>query len=203
MKKALSFALAIILALSLCACGQSANQKAFKSSVKAIPKEITYEAGEQIAEAFTAYQALSDEEKLNTDTSAYDSAVVSFSELPAVEVCADIKSRMKDPSSFRLYGDVVWIYFSDSDFYTACIECDAKNGFGAYSGVTGYESYWSESDGFWGIVSDDNDSFVGIYKTIMDGVTIDTETLWAEKGISYIIIPGKAVAAALGCEYIA
>lgn len=62
MKKAISLMLALVLCLSLCACGKSEAVKNVETLIKAIG-EVSEESGEAITAAEAAYNALTDEEK--------------------------------------------------------------------------------------------------------------------------------------------
>lgn len=88
MKKIVALVLVAVMAFALCACGQSAEMKAYESAAAALPSEINYDSWDAIAAAQAAYDALSDAEKSKADTSALDSAKAAFLALPIVDDCA-------------------------------------------------------------------------------------------------------------------
>ena len=62
MKKVIALFFAVVMLLSLCACGKSDNAKVCEGLIGTIG-EVTLESGETIKLAEEAYDALSEEEK--------------------------------------------------------------------------------------------------------------------------------------------
>lgn len=206
MKKTVAFILVLVMAFALCACGQSAELKAYKAAAKALPAEITYDSWDAIKTTNDAYTSLSEDERKSVDTVAFDAAVDAFKELPAFQACKYVKDSMKDPSSFRLYDDVVWSDFTKVDppdaSHVICLRGDAKNSWGAYAGAHRYEVLYSDTDGIVGYLYDENNEYMGFYEKIYTGTTPELEAERAENGIVYFAIPGEAAAFAIGCEYV-
>lgn len=206
MKKFVALVLVAVMALALCACGQSAEMKAYKAAVKALPSEINYDSWDAIKAANDAYAALSEDEKKSADTTAFDAAVDSFKQLTAFQACKYVKDSMKDPSSFRLYDEVIWSDFTKVEppdaSHVICLRGDAKNSWGAYAGAHRYEVLYSDTNGIVGYIYDESADYMDFYGKIYVGSTPELEAERAEGGIVYFAIPGEAAAFAIGCEYV-
>ena len=139
-----------------------------------------------------------------------------------LEVIKEYKSHLKDPSSMRIYGDIIVANFNLDDGDTSTlisVVCDAKNSYGAYSGKSDTLIMFStdtdpvfieeggELDELYIDVRSLYDSFAEI-----DRLKEDTRKTLGEKAdevlgeeterpFTFEKFDGKAVAKALGAEY--
>ena len=136
----------------LTACGKSEEVKNCEQLIKAIDANITLDSCGAVGAARLAYEALPEEDAKKVDTSILNAAEEKLLDITGspFQACKELMGYMKDPSSFRIYGNVVLVDMSGSTddgerAYFTVISCDAKNSWGAYNGKTLYEAmFFSE-----------------------------------------------------------
>lgn len=205
MKKIISIALCLIMAFTLCACGKSQAVKDYEKMVKDIGTEIDYDSAELLAAARKAYNQLTEEEKKSVKIDDLEKLESEFFDLPCSPVkCAEyLKKSMKDPSSFRIYGEVLFVEFSEEitqkSFLTALLG-DAKNGFGAYNGKNQYEVFALADTGEMLFMSEDSEHFMDLYNDYFNASEEQLE-IFTSGGLKFIVFDGQTIADAIGCEY--
>lgn len=200
MKKIVALVLVAVMAFALCACSQSAEMKAYESAAAALPSEINYDSWDAIAAAQAAYDALSDAEKSKADTSALDSAKAAFLALPIVDDCAFLKSKLANPESMKLFGDVTrYIIHKENadDIFFTCAHFDGLNANAVYTGSTRAEIK-SNPAGDRAVYIEGGKYFSGI-EDMTKWVTVEK---LAEMGVDIVTVSGQAIAAAIDCEYV-
>lgn len=204
MKKMISTVLILALVFSLCACGKTEAAKAWEEEVAKIETGADYSLAQIIAGTREDYNKLTDEEKGTVKLESFEKLEAEFFNLPCSPVkCAEyLKKHMKDPSSFRIYGDVIFITFSAEagEYYLTAVVCDAKNGYGAYNGKSSYEIMATPEDENIVAWSEDDSYFLDMYDRICSA-TEDQAQLYADHGITYAIFDGKRIAEYIDCEY--
>lgn len=203
MKKIISIVLLAALCLCLAACGKTQAAKDWETSVAAIGEDINYDSAPAIAQARREYEALTDEEKKSVDLENFETKEKTFFELPAspLKSAEYLKSKMKDPTSFRLYGDIFFAEFDNDEGeligYVAQIGCAAKNGYGAYGGEEMYDVIVL-ADGSVTIVSDDDSTYLDFTGFVPQGeISMTSE----EHGMKITVFDGQHIADLMGCEY--
>lgn len=203
MKRFINIMLLAALCLCLAACGKTQAAKDWEASVAAIGEDINYDSAPAIAQARREYEALTDEEKKSVDLEKFETIEKTFFELPAspLKSAEYLKSKMKDPTSFRLYGDIFFAEFDNDEGeligYVAQIGCAAKNGYGAYSGEEMYDVIVL-ADGSVTIVSDDDSTYLDFTGFVPQGeISVASE----EHGMKITVFDGKHIADLMGCEY--
>lgn len=72
-------------------------------------------------------------------------------ELETADIVKGLQLKMKDPASFRIYGDVTVVEMDNGAGAAGCtyaLSIDAKNSFGAYTGASGAEITVLPTSGF-------------------------------------------------------
>lgn len=132
-----------------------------------------------------------------------------------IEAITVLKDDLKDPTSMRIYGDIVAVTFVDTNQTAISVIYDAKNSYGAYSGKSTAEIFLSQTiDPFY--VTNDSDYFIDIRSVADDMETMatrlendnlsDSERENIEFAISKTtieILSGETVASMLDVEYYA
>ena len=205
MKKFLALVLVVALVFSMSACGKSEEAKACEQLINSIEAEINLDNCGAVAAARFAYDALSDEDAEKVDTSSLESAETTLLNLTGspFAACKEVKDTMKDPTSFRIYGDVLFVVFnapdkSTSTTYVTCLTGDAKNSYGAYAGKTKFEVMHLGGESFW--FSEDSSSFLGLSDTINAKNLTDEQ--WADQGFTWYVFSGERIAELINCEYV-
>lgn len=113
-----------------------------------------------------------------------------------LEAIEGYKNSLKDPASMRIYGDILVIQMEDTDDSVAIsVVCDAKNGFGGYTGKEDIVIY---------LVKDLDPVYANessqYYIDFRDGYEKLSKTDPRE-GISFEIFDGEAVAELLNVSY--
>lgn len=198
-KKMVALLLSLVMGFLLCGCSSDA-MKAYEAAVAALPNEISYDDWDAIECALDAYVELSDREKSKVDRAAVDSAKEKFCALPIVSDCAYLKSRVANPDSMKIFGDVTQYTIHKKDgtilFFT-CVHFDSLNANAVYSGETRAE-IGSDTAGNRGMAIQGSKSFTGL-EDISKNTTIEQ---LADLGVDVFTISGQTVASALGCEYV-
>lgn len=203
MKKIIALVLVLVLAVSLCACGEAAPKEPQKSqemtdyeaAVAALPTEITYDSWDAIRAALEAYDALTGEEKTAADTTALDAAKEQYMALPVVADCLTLKGKLANPDGMKIFGDIqrITMVTSTATNIFTCVHFDSINKNGVYSGETRSE-----------IVNGSVVCIEGV--TNLYGVENMTKYVSVEKlkdmGIDIETIPGKNIADAIGAEFV-
>lgn len=199
-KAALAACLIAVIGVGLTACGKSPAVKNCETLIKAIGDDATIEDLEYIAAAGTFYDMLSEEDAKKVNTSALDAAEKKLLDITGspFQVCKQLMDYMKDPSSFRIYGDVRFVDMSNTadtweTAYVTIIDCDAKNGFGAYDGKSIYEAVALDGKVYF-VTEDDEDYYI-------DPISLLSPPEFLESKISSYTFSGKRIAELIGCEY--
>ena len=199
-KAALAACLIAVIGVGLTACGKSPEVKNCETLIKAIGDDATIEDLEYIAAAGTFYDMLSEEDAKKVNTSALDAAEKKLLDITGspFQVCKQLMDYMKDPSSFRIYGDVRFVDMSNTadtweTAYVTIIDCDAKNGFGAYDGKSIYEAVALDGKVYF-VTEDDEDYYI-------DPISLLSPPEFLESKISSYTFSGKRIAELIGCEY--
>lgn len=199
-KAALAACLIAVIGVGLTACGKSPAVKNCETLIKAIGDDATIEDLEYIAAAGTFYDMLSEEDAKKVNTSALDAAEKKLLDITGspFQVCKQLMDYMKDPSSFRIYGDVRFVDMSNTadtweTAYVTIIDCDAKNGFGAYDGKSIYEAVALDGKVYF-VTEDDEDYYI-------DPISLLSPPEFLESIISSYTFSGKRIAELIGCEY--
>ena len=206
-KVALAVCLVVVVCIGLTACGKKPAVRNCETLIKAIDgnfaaenlKDITTENLGSIATAGTFYDMLSEEDARKVNTSRLDAAenkLLNMTGSP-FQVCKQLMSYMKDPSSFRIYGNVIFADMSNTadtweTAYVTVINCDAKNGFGAYDGKSVYEAV--ALDGVVYFVTEDDEEYI-------DPVQLINPPDFLEGKMFSHTFSGKRIAELIGCEY--
>ena len=199
-KAALAACLIAVIGVGLTACGKSPAVKNCETLIKAIGDDATIEDLEYIAAAGTFYDMLSEEDAKKVNTSALDAAEKKLLDITGspFQVCKQLMDYMKDPSSFRIYGDVRFVDMSNTadtweTAYVTIIDSDAKNGFGAYDGKSIYEAVALDGKVYF-VTEDDEDYYI-------DPISLLSPPEFLESKISSYTFSGKRIAELIGCEY--
>lgn len=207
MKAALAVCLVVVVCIGLTACGKSPAVRNCETLIKAIDgnfatenlKDITTENLGYIAAAGSFYDMLSEEDARKVNTSRLDAVEKKLLDMTGspFQVCKQLMSYMKDPSSFRIYGDVIFADMSNTadtweTAYVTVIDCDAKNGFGAYDGKSIYEAV--ALDGVVYFVTEDDEEYI-------DPVQLISPPDFLEGKMFSHTFSGKRIAELIGCEY--
>lgn len=199
MKAALAVCLVAFIGLGMTACGKSAAVKNCEQLIKAIGDDITIDNLQYIADAGTFYDMLSEDDAKKVNTSALDAAEKKLLEVTGspFQACKKLMGHMKDPASFRIYGNVVFADMSalSSDLETAyvtAITCDAKNSWGAYNGKSVYEVVASNDSVFF--FTEEDEAYIDPM------LLLDPPGKFKDTMQSYIF-SGKRIAELIGCEY--
>lgn len=205
MKRFISIILLAALCLCLTACGKTQAAKDWEASVAAIGTDISYESAEAIAKARQDYNALSADEQKSVKIEKLEAIEEEFFALPNSPLqCAEyLRSQMKDPSSFRIYSEVIFVIFYDIDtgelkaYYTE-LGAAAKNSYGGYNGVTWYDVFVLP-DGEKGVFPDTEDYYAD-WRSIMtnEGLFAVVEP---ENRPIIAVFDGAQIAELMDCEY--
>ncbi len=119
-----------------------------------------------------------------------------------VEAVLIYKNSLKDPSSMRIYGDIVVASIAEQDGQLISIICDAKNSYGGYSGKKEIEILLStEFDPLF--FDEDSEYFIGIrdtYEMVMEQT--DEEIIEQMNNLmTFELYRGEDMAKAIGAEY--
>lgn len=206
-KAALAVCLVVAVCVGLTACGKSPAVRNCETLIKAIDgnfatenlKDITTENLGYIATAESFYDMLSEEDARRVNTGRLDTAEKKLLDMTGspFQVCKQLMSYMKDPSSFRIYGNVIFADMSNTadtweTAYVTVINCDAKNGFGAYDGKSVYEAV--ALDGVVYFVTEDDEEYI-------DPVQLISPPDFLEGKMFSHTFSGKRIAELIGCEY--
>ena len=199
MKAALAVFLVAFISLGMTACGKSAAVKNCEKLIKAIGDDITIDNLQYSADAGTFYDMLSEEDAKKVNTSALDAAEKKLLDMTGspFQACKKLMGHMKDPASFRIYGNVVFADMSalSSDLgtaYVTAITCDAKNSWGAYNGKSVYEVVASNDSVFF--FTEEDEAYIDPM------LLLDPPGKFKDTMQSYIF-SGKRIAELIGCEY--
>lgn len=203
MKAALAVCLVAVIGLGMTACGKSEEVKNCEQLIKAIDSDITLDNCGAVGAAGLAYESLTEEDAKKVDTSALDAAEKKLLEVTGspFQACKELMGNMKDPSSFRIYGDVSFLDLSaaieewgDSRF--VFVTCDAKNGLGGYSGRTVYQAL--NIGGYYFFASENDDDFIDFSEFIYPSE--NSNNPYKDK-VAVSTFSGKRIAELIGCEY--
>lgn len=207
MKAALAVCLVVVVCIGLTACGKSQAVRNCETLIKAIDgnfatenlKDVTTENLGCIAAAGTFYDMLSEEDAKKVNTSALDAAEKKLLEVTGspFQACKKLMGHMKDPASFRIYGNVVFADMSALSIdlgtaYVTAITCDAKNSWGAYNGKSVYEVVASNDSVFF--FTEEDEAYIDPM------LLLDPPGKFKDTMQSYIF-SGKRIAELIGCEY--
>lgn len=129
-----------------------------------------------------------------------------------LEVIQEYKSHLKDPSSMRIYGDVVACSFVEDGSTMISVIYDAKNGFGGYTGKSdvlislmpdadpifiqedgSLSDYYMDIRALYDAFSDIEELKKDLPEEVLDGIE--------EAPFDFAVYDGAAVAKAIGAEY--
>lgn len=203
MKAALAVCLVVVVCIGLTACGKSEEVKNCEKLIKEIGADITLDSCEAVGVARLAYEALCEDDAKKVDTSALDAAEEKLLDITGspFQACKELMGHMKDPSSFRIYGNVVLVDMTGTSSdggraYFTVIDCDAKNGWGAYNGKSFYEAmFFSDKIYF---VSEDDEKYIDF--SLLINPPEGFENPYKDKMVVYTF-SGKRIAELIGCEY--
>lgn len=208
MKVALAVCLVAVVCIGLTACGKSPAVRNCETLIKAIDgnfatenlKDVTTENLGCIAAAGTFYDMLSEEDARKVNTSRLDAVEKKLLDMTGspFQVCKQLMGYMKDPSSFRIYGNVRFADMSNTadtweTAYVTVIECDAKNGFGAYDGKSTYEAVALDGKVYF-VTEDDEEYYIDPIQLISPPDFLDGKMFSRT-------FSGKRIAKLIGCEY--
>lgn len=201
LKAALAVCLVVVVCIGLTACGKSEEAKNCEQLIKAIGEDISLDDCENIGAARLAFEALPEEDAKKVDTSALDAAEKKLLDIKGspFQTCKQLMGCMKDPASFRIYGNVSLIKMAEATVETAyftVVNCDAKNSWGAYNGKSVYEAaFFSDTVYF---ASEDDEMYLDFAFLIDKPVELDEED---KDRIGIYTFSGKRIAELIGCEY--
>lgn len=205
MKRLFSVLLTLTMLLPLAACGRSAEANACINLISAIGDVTDFNSFQPVYEARSAYDLLSDEDKMDVNVSVLEDAERKLFSLPfsPAEACKALKDNMKDPSSFRIYGDVILVHFKDpdskSELYITCVECDGKNSYGAYAGKSAYEIICAPDGTVAQISDEEDDGFWGLASKYYSGAI--TEAEYQDRGFYFCMVNGEKISEIINCEF--
>lgn len=201
MKAALAVCLVVVVCIGLTACGKSEEVKNCEKLIKEIGADITLDSCEAVGVARLAYEALCEDDAKKVDTSALDAAEKKLLDIKGspFQTCKQLMGCMKDPSSFRIYGNVSLIKMvesTDETAYFTVVNCDAKNSWGAYNGKSVYEAaFFSDTVYF---SSEDDEMYLDFAFLIDRPVELDDKD---KDRIGIYTFSGKRISELIGCEY--
>lgn len=124
-----------------------------------------------------------------------------------IEAIKLVKNDLKDPTSMRIYGDIVVLKIDESNLMVISVIYDAKNGYGAYTGKSTAEIVLSpEADPAY--VTDDSDQFNDIramaesYENMIDSEKEQFEAAGGSK-MEVEVLSGETIASLLDVEFYA
>ena len=207
LKAALAVCLVVVVGIGLAACGKSPAVRNCETLIKAIDgnfatenlKDITTENLGYIATAGTFYDMLSEEDARKVNTSRLDAVEKKLLDMTGSPfmACKELMGNMKDPSSFRIYGSVIFVDMSGTSdtwktAYVTAVTCDAKNGWGAYNGKSVYEVVFL--DGLMYVFTEDDESFIPTSQLLYPPDTF-------KEKMPSCVFSGKRISDLIGCEY--
>lgn len=125
------------------------------------------------------------------------------SQIPSqyVEAVMAYKNTLKDPTSMRIYGDVLVLSMTEEDVSSISIVCDGKNSYGGYGGKTTVEIMLIlDSAPFW--LTEDSKDFKDIrhiydvYNNLSEEKKKEYDTQ-----MKFEVISGAELAQKIGAEY--
>lgn len=199
MKAFLAVCLIAVIGVGMTACGKSEEVKHCEDLIKAIGTDVTLDNCGAVADARLFYEGLSEEDAKKVNTSGLDAAEEKLMNIKGspFHACKKLMGHMKDPASFRIYGNAVFADMStlSNDLETAyvtAITCDAKNSWGAYNGKSVYEVVASNDSVFF--FTEEDEAYIDPM------LLLDPPGKFKDTMTSYIF-SGKRIAELIGCEY--
>lgn len=124
-----------------------------------------------------------------------------------VEVITEYKSNLKDPTSMRIYGDIIVAKFTSDGTIVLSMICDAKNSYGGYGGKDTVEiALMPENDPIF--LDSDSEYYFDIRRIYdMQEKTDETYGISEEareeldKILTFEVIKGEDVASIVDVEY--
>lgn len=116
-----------------------------------------------------------------------------------VDAVKYLQNTMKDPPSFRIYGDIYGVSSDSINGYALSVRYSAKNSYGGYTGAKDADIIAGNDGSFIAYFENDSD-YINIRMIYENTLAGRTPNGWT---VETFIIPGQDMAKVIGCEYIA
>lgn len=213
MKKTIFLFLCIGICLCIIGCENKAEKllNDAKSAFELENWDIVIDTATQLVETYPdadqvkVARKLIDEAEKNKAQEEHDAELaILISEMNKqyIEIAQWYKDNLREPESLKIYGDIVVMEYdggANAEGSTVLsLKCDAKNGYGAYSGSDIVE-IWLFPTGDMAAIDSDDSYFLDIRKSLKDQGKLD---LSKNTSLNFITISGEAMAKILNVEYV-
>lgn len=204
MKKLVSLltAVFIFLTVPIVASAESINVSLCKSLISSLDDNASLEAMEDIAYAGMKVEELTENElrKVNTSKLNRLDKELLFVTCSPMQACDSLRSFLKDPTSLRLYSDVLCIRHERENKnvrYLYQIIFDGKNAYGAYAGATSWLCVAQPAEGGIYYLAPEDQGYMDLSSYVLN----HTEEELKAEGVTYFLFSGKRIAEVIECDY--
>lgn len=202
MKKLVSLILCVLFVIPLISCSaDSPELEIARGLVIALDDVASLDNLDRIASVGMQVSRLSDDELKKLNPKKLERIENDLLEMPHSPIfCVnELRKQIKDPASFRLYGNIlcaVRTLNTGETLYLYEIAYDGKNDFGAYPGKSLVTASCSSA-------GKNEILFPGEagYFNVTNFLSMHTPEQLEKEGIEYFYFSGKRIAAVIGCEY--